>query len=68
MSKENLSNFIKDMAENPETRKQFKEDPEAVMNKHELADHHKEMVRSGDKAALQEEAGAEDAHMNFLIL
>lgn len=67
MSKENLKHFIKTMAEDPETRKKFESDPEGVMEKHDLAEHHREMIRKGDKDALQEEAGAEDAHMNFLI-
>lgn len=68
MSKENLSKFIRAMAEDPETRKQFEADREAVMDKHDLADHHRAMIRNGDTDALQKEAGAEDAHMNFLVL
>ena len=68
MSKENLSKFIRTMAEDPETRKEFEKDREAVMDKHDLADHHREMIRSGDKDALKAEAGAEDAHMNFIVL
>lgn len=68
MSKENLSKFIRKMAEDPETRKKFESDKEAVMKEHDLADHHREMIRNGDKSALQKEAGAEDAHMNFIIL
>ncbi|MBY6204075.1 Nif11 family protein [Halomonas denitrificans] len=68
MSKENLSKFIRTMAEDPETRKQFQDDPEAVMEKHDLAEEHRKMVRDGDKDALQKEAGAEDAHMNFIVL
>lgn len=68
MSKENLTKFITTMAEDPETRKKFEQDPEAVMESHALSDEHRELVRSGDKDALQEEAGAEDAHMNFIVL
>ena len=68
MSKENLKKFIHTLAEDPEARKQFQADPEAVMDKHDLAEEHREMVRNKDKDALQEAAGAEDAHMNLLIL
>ncbi|NKI36536.1 Nif11 family protein [Wenzhouxiangella sp. XN79A] len=68
MSKENLSKFIRTMAEDPETRKKFESDPEAVMESHDLSDEHKDLIRSGDKKALQDEAGAEDAHMNFIVL
>ena len=68
MSKENLKQFIHTLAEDPEARKQFQKDPEAVMEKHDLAEEHRELVRNKDKDALQEAAGAEDAHMNLLIL
>lgn len=62
-----LQNLIKKFGEDPTLRDQFKENPEAVMEAHDLSEEHKEMIRNGDKDAIQEATGASDAHMNFMI-
>lgn len=66
MSKK-LQNLIKKFGEDPTLKDQFKKNPEAVMEAHGLSEEHKELIRKGDKEAVQKEAGASDAHMNFII-
>lgn len=62
-----LQNLIKKFGEDPTLKDQFKDDPEAVMEAHDLSEEHKEMIRNGDKDGIQKASGASDAHMNFLI-
>ena len=62
-----LQDLIKKFGEDPTFKDQFKEDPEGVMEAHDLSEEHKELMRQGDKEAIQEAAGVSDAHMNFII-
>lgn len=64
---ENLKNFLKTMAEDPEKKARFEKDPHAVMDEHGLSEEHKKMIISRDKDRIKEEAGLEDADTNMLI-
>ena len=65
---EQLKNLVKKMGEDPTLVDKFKKDPESVLEAHGLSEEHKEMIRKGDKEAIQKATGASDAHMNFIVL
>lgn len=64
----NLKDFLKKLGENPEFREKFQNDPHGAMDDHDLSEEHKQMVLNRDKDSLKDEAGMEDAEMNFVIV
>lgn len=64
---EKLKQFIKEVGENPDKREKYRQDPETVMNEHELPEDHKDMVRKKDKQKVQDETGLDDAEVNMFI-
>jgi len=64
----NLKAFLEDLGKDPEKLAKFKQDPHGAMDEHGLSDEHKQLVLSGDKEKIKEEAGADDATVNLLIV
>lgn len=64
---ENLKSFLKALAEDPEKKARFKENPHAVMDEHGVEEKHKQMILAGEKDKLKEDAGLDDAETNMII-
>lgn len=60
--------FLIKLGQDPETLARFRKDPKSVMVEHEVPEDHQELITSGDKDKLKEEADLEDAHVNFLVV
>lgn len=65
---ENLKGFLKRLGEEPNFREKYQNDPDGAMEEHGLSDDHKDLVKRRDKDKLKNEAGMEDAEMNFVIV
>lgn len=65
---ENLKNFIKKISEDPSELQEYRNDPHGTMDKHDLSDEEKRIVKEKDKEALKREAGLDDAQVNALII
>lgn len=53
MSKKNLADFLKKIAQDPALMERFKANPRAVMGEFGVSNEHQELVMSGDDAGIQ---------------
>jgi hypothetical protein len=65
---DNTRKFLLALGENPKLAEEFKQDPTAVMNRHEVPEDHQKMILAGDHDGLKKSADVDDNTLKFLIL
>ncbi|MEN1727469.1 MAG: hypothetical protein AAGJ52_03425 [Pseudomonadota bacterium] len=65
---ENTKKLLTDLGANPNLVEKFKADPKKVMDQYDVPDDHQELINSGDKEGLIQEADLGEEHAQFIVV